>query len=253
MRKVQLFLIFLLLIGFSFATTSKINVDVIDDIPYIDYTLYANNSFKISLPDYSSLIYIKTLPEDMNYKIKEGILSSDYNQNSIIILKYKGSPFLENGNYKEKTLYFDLLNETQIVLNSEEEIIKTSPNYIFDENTYIWDINEKNFLLYIVKKKEQTGNIVLFIIGLIVLIGIISTMYFKKGNIKEKENNKIILDNTQKSIIELIKKRKNINQQTISDELNIKKSHLSKILNKMERNDLIERKKVGKVNRIVIK
>lgn len=246
--------LFLMFFIFSLPTIfsdNEIFVDIHNYTPYIDYTIYYDSNFEMYLPDFKELVYIKGLP-DLNYKLIDSKLHI-YSNKGTLILKYKGSKFLENANTLEKTLDFDILNSTKIQIKSDNKIFKINSEYYLDKEKYIYNTNE-DFILYIVyENKEKYFNLISGFVILIVLILIILSTHFYYKKYQIKKNNKLnFLDNTQKNILKLIK-NKSLTQQEIANSLNIKKSHLSKILNKMERQDLIERKKVGKVNKIIFK
>lgn len=246
-----LFLIFFILNSPIIFADNEIFIDIHNYTPYIDYTIYYDSNFEMYLPDFKELIYIKGLP-DLNYKIIASKLYI-YSNKGTLILKYKGTKFLEASNTLEKTLDFDILNNTKIQIKSDKEILKINSGYSLDNKKYIYSTN-KDFILYIVyENKEKYFNIFLGFVILLVFIIIVLSAYFYYKKYQIKKNNTLdFLDNTQKNILKLIK-NKTLTQQEIANSLNIKKSHLSKILNKLERQNLIERKKVGKINKIILK
>jgi uncharacterized membrane protein len=262
-----IFLLSIAILSFGFLQAQdNISIDVIDSLPYIDYTISFDSNFSINLPDFSELIYAKALPNDINFVIKDSKLNVFSNKKGTIVLKYQGTKFLQGVKSYEKTLAFDLINNTKIKLTSDTNIINLKPDANLNEdNYYSWETNSKDFVLYIVLYKNPFSWNVIAIIIVCILI-VVYLLFLKKikafftatkEKIKTKANNKndkenLFLDNKQKSILDLVKKSKAITQQEIADTLNIKKSHMSKILNKMERNNLIERKKVGKVNKIIL-
>lgn len=250
----SLFVCTLLTIISSINALDQINVDIIDNVPYIDYTLNFDTNFSIELPDYSELIYSKTLPIDVNYTIKDNILRVNNfdNKKGIIILKYKGTEFLNSIKTNDKALNFELINETQINFTSDSNIYNINKNYILENNTYSWISENKEFILYVQLEKSETNLKLIFIIlaSIIIIAIIIYPIALKK--IKEKKHDtNLFLNDNQKQILHLVKKNA-LTQQEIANTLNLKKSHMSKILNKMERNNLIERKRVGKVNKIIL-
>lgn len=229
--KFLLFIFLLFNLPLIFAN-NEIFVDVHNFTPYIDYTIYYNSNFEMYLPNFQELIYIKGLP-DLNYKINDSKLYV-YSNKGTLILKYKGTKFLENKNTLEKTLDFEILDETKISIKSDIKVLKINSDYSIDNDKYIYNTKE-NFILYLVyENKTKYLNflfgLIISIVLLIIILGIY--FYYKKQNIA---------------------KNKNLTQQEIANLLNLKKSHLSKILNKLERQDLIERKRVGKVNKIILK
>lgn len=257
------------LISVNALPQTDIKVDLVDNVPYIDYTISFDSNFTINLPDFSELIYVKTLPNDIKYEIKDNKLIILDNKKGIIVFKYHGTNFLESIKSYEKTLAFDLINNTNIQLTSDVNVETLKPEPQIDNEYYNWSTNEKTFVLYIVLHKNPfSWNIIiivlicLIIIGFLVLPKYLPNYFHKNKNKKIVENKKedletqdkttLFLDDNQKNILLLLKKDKTITQQSIADTLNIKKSHMSKILNKMERNNLIERKKVGKVNKIIL-
>lgn len=246
-----LFLVFFIFSLPSIFSDNEIFIDIHNYTPYIDYTIYYDSNFEMYLPDFKELVYIKGLP-DLNYKLIDSKLYI-YSNKGTLILKYKGSRFLETENTLEKTLDFDILNPTKIQIKSDNKIFKINSEYYLDKEKYIYNTNE-DFILYIIyENKEKYFNLIFGFVILIVLILIILSTYFYYKKYQIKKNNKLnFLDNTQKNILKIIK-NKNLTQQEIANSLSIKKSHLSKILNKLERQDLIERKKVGKVNKIILK
>jgi predicted XRE-type DNA-binding protein len=246
-----LFFIFLVLTLPLIFSNNEISIDIHNYTPYIDYTIYYDSNFEMYLPNFEELIYIKGLP-DLNYQIIDSKLYV-YSNKGTLILKYKGSKFLETKNTLEKTLDFDILNKTQISVRSDIKILKLNSGYFLNKDKYIYNTTE-DFILYIVyENKDKYFNLIFgFIITILLIIIFLSAYFYYKKNQNKSKNNLNFLDNTQKSILNLIK-NKNLTQQEIANVLNIKKSHLSKILNKLERQDLIERKKVGKVNKIVLK
>ncbi|PIU22594.1 MAG: hypothetical protein COT14_00355 [Candidatus Diapherotrites archaeon CG08_land_8_20_14_0_20_30_16] len=231
---------------------TEINIDVVDNAPYIDFTLKFDSNFTTTLPDFESIIYIKVLPKDINYVLNSSKVVVNANEKGILILKYKGTEFLEGAKTLEKTFNFDLLPPTTITLNADKKIFELNPEYTVDENSYVWQTNEKNFLVHIALEKEGVDFkywIIILICIIIVLVLILPKII---KNYKREEKQNLYLDSTQKNILDFVKKKKSITQQEIANSLQIKKSNMSKILNKMERNSLIERKKVGKVNKVVL-
>jgi|GEM_PF-3323334 len=262
--------VFVLLFCNIYANQTDIKVDIVDNVPYIDYTISFDSNFSISLPDFSDLIYVKTLPSDIKYEIKDSKLNILDNKSGTIVLKYQGTEFLSGIKSYEKTLAFDLIGKTNITLISDANIVQLSPEPIIDNEYYNWNTNEKNFILYIVLYKNPFSwrVIIIIIVCFAIILGLTLPKYIiskrkknkgqkdihntKENEDKDDEKENLFLDDQQKSILDLVKKSKAITQQAIADTLNIKKSHMSKILNKMERNNLIERKRVGKVNKIIL-
>ncbi len=239
-----LFLGVFLLILPIISANNEIYVDIHQDIPYIDYTIYYDSNFEMYLPDFQELIYIKGLPE-LNYDIIDSKLYV-YSAKGTLVLKYKGNEFLENKNTLEKTLDFDILNNTVIIVKSDKEFLKINSDYNKDNDKHVYETNE-DFVLYLVYENvSKYFNLVLgFVISIILIIIIFSIyFYYKKAN---QKNNTRFLDINQNNILNLVKNN-SLTQQEVANKLNIKKSHMSKILNKMERQDLIERKKIGKIN-----
>jgi uncharacterized membrane protein len=261
----------LFLISVNALPLTDIKVDLVDNTPYIDYTIIFDSNFTIDLPDFDDLIYAKILPNDIHYEIKNGKLIIIDNKKGTIVFKYQGTPFLSTVNSYEKTLAFDLIGSTNIQLTSDTNIETLKPEPIIEDSEYYnWQTSEKSFVLYIVLHKNPFDwRVISIIIICLVIIGFLILpkyiiKYFpkkenknkeimenkKEENIEERET--LFLDDNQKGILALLKREKATTQQSIADTLNIKKSHMSKILNKMERNNLIERKKVGKVNKIIL-
>lgn len=235
------------------ATKTEVNVDVVNNIPYIDYTISFDSNFSIFLPDFTKKIYAKSLPEDINYRIIKSYLYVDTNKPGIIVLKYQATPFLEDVKSYKKTLNFDLLGKSKIELIVDENIIQTTDGYTKDENTLVWNTDQNHFILYVVLPKNPFDyRVILIIIASIVVILMLLYPLFKKRFFKQNKIKNIYLNNTQKEILNILKHKEGINQQKLSDLLKIKKSNMSKILNKMERNELIERKKVGKINKLFL-
>jgi uncharacterized membrane protein len=253
MKKIKIMLIFFaffVLFGAIYGK-SEINIDILDNRSYIDYTLPFNSGFSLELPDFDSLIYSKILPSDINYSINGSLLTVNSTIPGTIILKYKGTPFLDNKSFYDKTLDFHILQKTEINITSDENISKINTLEIND-NSYSTETNEDITLHILINKDPfRLGNIVLIIVCFVIIIFIALPIILSKLKSKTKKE-KLYLDNNQEKIYTLIQKHKGITQQQIANTLNIKKSHMSKILNKMERNNIIERKKVGKVNKIVL-
>lgn len=251
-RYFGLFLIFCLFLGFAWGIQStQIHLDILDKTPYFDYLVAFDKGFSLSLPDFESSIYSKVIPTDINFLLSEAKIEVFGDKQGILILKYKGQDFLEGKTSFEKTLDFGLLGSSEIALTSDINVLKTNPEPDSTNGAYYWKTDKESFLLYIILEKEQSYTVAVIIV--IVSIAIIASLvftYLKRKKQPQKTN--LFLDATQNKIFELVQKRKVVNQQDLGKELDLQKSHLTKILHKMERNNLIERKKVGKINKIVL-
>jgi len=229
---------------------ATINIDIIENTPYIDYTIPFNSGFEMNLPDYDNLVYLKFLPNDINYEIEKSKLIVYDNKHGTLILKYKSTSFNDNKSFYDKTFDFDIFQETEINIQCDKNITKintleiNNTNYSFETNSPV------TVHIQIEKEPFSWQNTAIIIICIILIIVIALPIILKQY--KRNRKDKLYLDTNQEKIYNIIKKQKGITQQEIANTLDIKKSHMSKILNKMERNDLIERKKVGKVNKIIL-
>jgi len=229
---------------------TKINIDILENRPYIDYTLPFNSGFVIDLPDFANLIYLKILPNDTNYVFNAGKLIVNSNTSGVLVLKYEGHDFLDNHSFYDKTLDFNIFEETKINIQCDKNITKINTLEINSTN-FSLDVNEPTTLHILIKKDPfRWQNITIILFCVVLIIAILLPVLIKR--LSKKKKDKLYLDSNQQKVYDLVKTKKGITQQTIADTLNIRKSHMSKILNKMERNSLIERKKVGKVNKIIL-
>jgi len=105
-----LWLILIAVISFVGAQETKIKIEVIDFLPYLDYSIVFDSNFSITLPDFEELIYIKILPEDINFTMKDSTIFVDANKKGYLILKYRGTKFLEGTKTFEKHLILIFCN-----------------------------------------------------------------------------------------------------------------------------------------------
>ena len=123
--------------------------------------------------------------------------------------------------------------------------------FILQNLSYYWKTDKNSFLLYIILENKQSyvTAIIIAVIS-IAIIAFLTSVYLRKK--KELPKTNLILDNTQNNILARVQRNKVVNQQDLGKEFGLQKSHLTKVLHKMERNNLIERKKVGKINKIIL-
>ncbi len=249
-KKILLFCFAFLLILSPIFAKAEINIDILENTPYIDYTLPFTSSFSIDLPDFGNLIYLKVLPSDINYIFNNGKLTINSATPGTLVLKYEGTDFLDNHSFYDKTLDFNIFQETTINIQCDKNISKINTLEINNTNYSIKTSEPTTLHILIEKDPFRWQNILIISLCLAFVIIIMVPILLKKFP-KEKKK-KLYLDATQQKVYDTVKKQKEMTQQSIANQLNLNKSHLSKILNKMERNDLIERKKVGKVNKIIL-
>lgn len=245
--------LFLLLLGSVWGLqTTEIHLDVLDSTPYFDYLVQFDKGFSLELPDFESSIYVKVIPTDINFKLENTKIEVLGDKKGTLILKYKGTDLLEGKTSFEKTLDFELLGSSDIALTSDTKILKTTPEPDSTNGTYYWKTDKDKFLLYLVLEKKQSFAmaIVIIVISLAIISFLAHILYKRKTQTPSKQN--LLLDETQNKVLDIVKKRQVVNQQDLGKELGLQKSHLTKVLHKMERKDLIERKKVGKINKIVL-
>jgi len=245
-----LFFAVLLLSGIVFAK-SEINIDILENKAYIDYTLPFSSSFEMNLPDFDKLIYIKFLPSDINYLLNDNKLRVNTSMPGVLVLKYQSTSFLDNKGFYDKTLDFDISQTTTININSDKNISMINTLEL-NNNAYSLEVNEDTTLHILIDKDPFSWQNIAIIIFCFVLIIIIALSLIRNKLKNKEKKEELYLDDNQQKVYDLVKTKKGITQQVIADTLNIRKSHMSKILNKMERNSLIERKKVGKVNKIIL-
>ncbi len=252
-RYFGLFLIFSLFLGSIWGLqTTEIHLDVLDSTPYFDYLVQFDKGFSLNLPDFESPIYVKIIPTDINFQLSEGKIEVLGNQPGTLILKYKGLDFLEGKTSYEKTLDFRLLGSSKITLTSDTNILKTNPEPDSTNNAYYWKTDKESLLLYVVLKKTQsiTVAVIVIVVSIAIIVFLLFTYFRRKKTQTPKQN--LFLDNTQNNILARVRRNKVVNQQDLGKEFGLQKSNLTKVLHKMERNNLIERKKVGKINKIIL-
>ncbi len=252
-RYFGLFLVFSLFFGSIWGLqTTEIHLDVLDSTPYFDYLVQFDKGFTLSLPDFESPIYVKIIPTDINFLLSKGKIEVLEDLPGTLILKYKGQDFLEGKTSFEKTLDFGFLGTSKITLTSDTNILKTNPEPDSTNGAYYWKTDKDKFLLYIVLEKKQSlvMAVVIIVLSLAIISFLAYVLYKKKWSTPSKQN--LLLDETQNKVLDIVKKKQIVNQQDLGKELGLQKSHLTKVLHKMERNNLIERKKVGKINKIVL-
>lgn len=251
-RYLGVLLVFSLFLGLTWANQStNVHLDVLDRTPYFDYLVAFDKGFALSLPDFEDVVYVKVIPTDINFAIKGQKIEVFGDKQGTLILKYKGSDFLEGKTSYEKTFDFELLDSSEITLTADINVLKTNPKPDSTNGAYYWKTDKKDFLLHIVlENKQSNASAIIIAIISIAIIAFLTSVYLRRKKQLPKAN--LLLDSTQNKILARVKRNKVVNQQDLGKEFGLQKSHLTKVLHKMERNNLIERKKVGKINKIIL-
>jgi uncharacterized membrane protein len=257
-KKIVFLFFILVLTGMVFGEVSKssVTVEVIDYKTFVDVVLEVDGDLNIFLPDFEELIFLKTTLDDTNYILENKILNIISETSYLVVLKYSTDEFSVNNLYVEKTLDFSKYQNLKLKLRIEslDNLLEVLPEDNYESGEfYVWDKFDN--LLYIrMKNQEQEFQAYAALIASFIVLIILGYMYFKRKNAPEKDStvNSDFLTEKEAHIIGQLLKKDGIIQQKIADELGLTKSNLTKILNKLERKELIVRKRVGKVNKVFL-
>jgi len=267
MRYLFLILSCLLFVGIVYATNdAQITITKVDQQIFFDYTITTTeNTLTIPVLDLQKVIYINA-NVDFNYTATDSNiqinLTESAKQNKFIAIKYRSSNLSANEVSLEKTVALDNIFDNTLVyfLDSDDTLLSAQPEYQKIDNRLSWTFAKgKPILIYFKFKSDvlDAKAIVSVIAGLIILGFIIYSVIRQKKarkKIDEKiEDYKIRLTENEQKIIELLKKQDGLMQQTIIEQLGLQKSHTSKLITKLERKNILERKQVGKINKIFLK
>ncbi len=250
----------------------RINIEfrIIDNVVYVEKTIGFDNPI--------SQEYSFNLPEDARgISLYLNNKSSEYNKT--IILKDISSlriNYLTNKFLDQNTFLYHYNSEFEtgnlkIIMYMDErhlkERISDGKGSIYpkpDETesdgkaiVFIWNreyfFPEEEFSLLVILEPESNINYYfIWIIGIIILIST-GIWFFIKYRKKEPKINIEALSKRQKQIYLIVRKHKKITQSNLQDKLNLPKSSLSRNIDSMARKGIIEKKKTGMTNLIMLK
>jgi uncharacterized membrane protein len=178
------------------------------------------------------------------------------------MIKYRSLPLTKNHIYLEKTIAFNKnpFDKLDIILyHDENKLDLLIPEVVISDYKAKWSFKKNDdVIIYfrLIDKSLDGKTIFAIIFAFIIIIFLIATIMLKKiknRRIDKKTLETKYLTDFENNIIELLKKQDGLMQQTISEQLDIEKSHLSKLISKLERKNLIERKQIGKIKKVFLK
>lgn len=265
MRALVLFLFSLMLLSCAFATDCQITITTVDKALYFDYTITTKeDSVRIPFFEPEKMIYFNS-NADIITDVNNGIAYITFDSNEelkVISVKYRSTDLIKNDLYLEKTILLEnFFDNTKIIYLFEEgkSVNKLMPEPTLKESKAEWLFEKDQPIMIYLKfddKVPDLKTIVALFVLLVIVIGLVLSIFLKKRkNDKFDENipKKMLLTENEQSIIDLLKKQDGLMQQTIAEQLELEKAHVSKLITKLERKELIERKQVGKVKKIFLK
>ncbi len=263
MRQILVLIFSLIILSTVFATNAKVTITTADADLYLDYSITTTEyDLNIPLIDLQELIYLGS-NKDINYALnKDYITITSKFSDKTIMIKYRSLPLTKNHIYLEKTIAFNKnpFDKLDIILyHDENKLDLLIPEVVISDYKAKWSFKKNDdVIIYfrLIDKSLDGKTIFAIIFAFIIIIFLIATIMLKKiknRRIDKKTLETKYLTDFENNIIELLKKQDGLMQQTISEQLDIEKSHLSKLISKLERKNLIERKQIGKIKKVFLK
>ncbi|MBN1377291.1 winged helix-turn-helix transcriptional regulator [Candidatus Woesearchaeota archaeon] len=276
MKKTILLIVFVFCL-FSITIVNAQKADKVDtEFRIIDNILYVEKTIEFDNPINQE--YNFDLPEDARgISLYLNNKSSEYNKTIILKdisslrINYLTNKFLDRNTF---IYHYNSEFETEnlrIILYMDErhlkEEISEGKGSIYpkpDETesdgkaiVFIWNrkyfLPEEEFSLLVILEPESNMNYsFLWITGIIILISTGIWFFIKQRGKKPKVNIEA-LSKRQKQIYMIVRKHKRITQSNLQDKLNLPKSSLSRNIDSMVRKGIIEKKKRGMTNLIMLK
>ena len=234
-----LYALLILCVSLSFISASSINYTIIEDKVFVEISLENIENLNVDLPKDSSAI--------------------DRSEN---FLSYITSSIVEKSGNKILFLVDEpLLNKVEQVNIFLPEGYFLSADYPIFPKEYTSETNGRNIIILFnqMEKNEilffyetNSTNLIYWLIGLIILVGVIASVFYKQ--VKKKNFTKNLQKEERRIMDFLLKQKKNtVWTKDISKELEISKVMLSRKLRNLEEKGLIKREPYGNENKISLK
>ncbi len=194
---------------------------------------------------------------DIEYEVQDGMLILHGNNQSFYIIKLT-RPSLNKGNVREFTFYnpgFDI-TEFKVYLPDNSTLINAYPETYSSVNPIRW---HENSSIYAVKYSVNTHDEYDFQLIMFALIIFLAVIYFIHRRYvhfriaKEIFEKQIAgLSEYEKDVLRAIFETPGIRQRDVAVKLNLNKSHLSKLLGRMEARYLVRRERYGRVIKLYL-
>lgn len=265
---IALFVLIVVPISFSEINSVSITADIQDKTTYLDYILKITENSE-AFPTEGEIIYARDTYGEFNYDNQNinlivPIGEEDSSETErIILIKIKTNDLISNKDEYYEFLYINPIEtQTKLTVNlPTSNLITSIPEVKLEKfgESYLVTWNEYSDT-YLLRYENKSNNLLWYLIIIIILVILIASIsvifYFYKNKIKTKKevekmlNSINVLNEKEKNVVEIIIKNPGISQYKIMEDYNISKSNLSKIIKKLSLSDIIEKRNIGKINKL---
>ncbi|MGB9635237.1 MAG: helix-turn-helix transcriptional regulator [Candidatus Micrarchaeia archaeon] len=232
----------------------------IDDTASVVYVIRTNETRYTMDIDFGTVVYAVSDQGDVKYSVENGTLSLFGNSTFYIVkVKYQ---IPETDGYREFVLYTKGLNvsEHKLYYSPDVKLYKVYPEGKITSDSIVWEGPEP---VYIVRygASDSSGFMLYLVIVFLLLVSYLIYMKIFAGkkhgkseiwDVDDFEKKIAALSGYEKEILRAVRQNPGIKQKELSSQLNMRKSHLSKVLGRMEARFLVRRERFGKVIKIYL-
>ncbi len=267
-----IFLFFLVFNSFSvFSYDSfvekKLSITIVDKNVFFDYIFLFNNdsvnNFSLSVPNIDDSKILLAVDDSgflkyYSFKDKYFFYLNNFSGFKIVNVKLKFDNYITCNEKKCVFLFNNYDNSFFKVLNvyipnvDEEDIISIYPYEPFNNGSIrFYDFDSDRIEIQF-KNKNVNYSFFVFTFFLFVLFLFLFFVFYKKYSLNKKLYKSSLFNNIDKKVLELVILNPGITQKDIRLKLDLNKSHLSKIIKRLEFNGLLRKEKEGKIVRLFV-
>ena len=268
---IKKFIMLVILIGFLLSTpvyaeitSLTITADIEGTTAFIDYVLKVTNKTE-ELPLRGEIIYARDIYGDIKFDNKEIelLVPLEENEERIVLIKIKTKEIISKKEDFTEYVYihslnnFNAITKHNVILPENSELIETLPaskeQLLDNRMIIIWDETDN---VYIIRYREKEQLFLPYVLaGITIAVFIFFGRWYVNKNKQEREkkgmlNSLKLLNEKEKEIVKLIIESPGITQYKIMEHHKITKSNLSKIIKKLSFNGIIEKRDIGRINKL---
>ena len=268
---IKRFIMLVILIGFLLSTpvyaeitSLTITADIEGSTAFIDYVLKVTNKTE-ELPLRGEIIYARDIYGDIKFDNKEIelLVPLEENEERIVLIKIKTKEIISKKEDFTEYVYihslnnFNAITKHNVILPENSELIETLPaskeQLLDNRMIIIWDETDN---VYIIRYREKEQLFLPYVLaGITIAVFIFFGRWYVNKNKQEREkkgmlNSLKLLNEKEREIVKLIIESPGITQYKIMEHHKITKSNLSKIIKKLSFNGIIEKRDIGRINKL---